>query len=216
MKVGVRALAACLALGGVAPAAAADAPAPVQHAQTAVLAGGCFWGLQAVFERLRGVSNVDAGFTGGRAATAHYEIVSTGTTGHAESVRITFDPAQISYATLLKVYFAVATDPTELNRQGPDEGSQYRSEIFYTTPAQKDVAQATIGQLNATHVFASPIVTKVEELHGFYPAEAYHQHFFDRNPTYPYIVYNDKPKVDMLRSRFPQLVKAESEITASR
>jgi peptide-methionine (S)-S-oxide reductase len=215
MKVAIRALAVCLALGGVAPAQAADAAAPAKQTETAVLAGGCFWGLQAVFERLRGVSNVDAGFSGGSALTAHYEIVSTGMTGHAESVRVTFDPAQISYATLLKVYFAVATDPTQLNRQGPDEGSQYRSEIFYTTPAQEQVARETIAQLTTAHAFSAPIVTKVEALRSFYPAESYHQHFFDRNPTYPYIVYNDKPKVDMLRKDFPQLVKDENEIAVS-
>lgn len=201
---------ACLALLVAAPAAAGPAPASKAHTETAVLAGGCFWGLEAVFERLRGVSNVVSGFAGGNALTAHYEIVSTGTTGHAESVQITYDPAQISYATLLKVYFTVATDPTQLNRQGPDEGTQYRSEIFYTTPEQQQVAQATIAALTAAHAYAAPIVTKVEPLRGFYPAEAYHQHFYDRNPTYPYIVYNDKPKVDQLHAKFPQLVKAEN------
>ncbi|MGD0475839.1 MAG: peptide-methionine (S)-S-oxide reductase MsrA [Candidatus Velthaea sp.] len=201
---------ACLALLVAAPAAAGPAPASKAHTETAVLAGGCFWGLEAVFERLRGVSNVVSGFAGGNALTAHYEIVSTGTTGHAESVQITYDPAQISYATLLKVYFTVATDPTQLNRQGPDEGTQYRSEIFYTTPEQQQVAQTTIAALTAAHAYAAPIVTKVEPLRGFYPAEAYHQHFYDRNPTYPYIVYNDKPKVDQLHAKFPQLVKAEN------
>jgi peptide-methionine (S)-S-oxide reductase len=175
-----------------------------------VLAGGCFWGLEAVFERLRGVSSVVPGFAGGNAIDAHYDIVSTGTTGHAESVKITYDPAQISYATLLKVYFSVATDPTQLNRQGPDEGTQYRSEIFYTTSEQQHVAQATIAQLGAAHTFGSPIVTKVEALRGFYAAEAYHQHFYDRNPNYPYIVFNDKPKVEALRAKFPQLVRADN------
>ena len=212
---GLRIAAACLALGGsLAAPIAAEPVLAAGHQETAVLAGGCFWGLQAVFERLRGVSNVDAGFSGGNALTAHYEVVSTGTTGHAESVRITFDPAQISYATLLKVYFAVATDPTKLNSQGPDEGSQYRSEIFYTSPEQQRVAQATIAQLTAAHAFGAPIVTKVEALHGFYPAEAYHQHFYDRNPNYPYIVYNDKPKVDMLRAQFPKLVVDEKDVAS--
>lgn len=210
MKVPARALVACIVLTGMFPSvASSQLPAP-KRTETAVLAGGCFWGLQAVFERLRGVANVDAGFTGGNAATANYETVSTGTTGHAESVRITFDPSQISYATLLKVYFSIAHDPTELNRQGPDDGSQYRSEIFYTSPEQQRVAQATIAQLAAAHTFALPIVTKVEALHGFYAAESYHQHFYDRNPNYPYIVYNDKPKVDSLRAQFPHLIKDES------
>jgi peptide-methionine (S)-S-oxide reductase len=209
-SIAVRLAAACLALTVAAPAAAAAPPAQDAHRQTAVLAGGCFWGLEAVFERLRGVSNVVAGFSGGNALTAHYETVSTGTTGHAESVRITYDPAQISYATLLKVYFSVATDPTQLNRQGADEGTQYRSEIFYTTPDQQHVAQTTMAALNAAHIFAAPIVTKVEPLRDFYPAVAYHHHFYDRNPTYPYIVYNDKPKVDQLRAKFPQLMKTDN------
>ncbi len=206
--------AACLAAAWLALTlgvpAFADAPPAKPHLKTAVLAGGCFWGLEAVFERLRGVSNVVSGFAGGNALTAHYEIVSTGTTGHAESVEITYDPAQISYATLLKVYFTVATDPTQLNRQGPDEGPQYRSEIFTTTPEQQQVALATIAALSAAHTYNAPIVTKVEPLRGFYSAEAYHQHFYDRNPNYPYIVYNDKPKVEQLRAKFPQLVKADN------
>jgi peptide-methionine (S)-S-oxide reductase len=189
---------------------AGSAPAAKTQLQTAVLAGGCFWGLEAVFERLRGVSNVVSGFAGGSALTAHYEIVSTGTTGHAESVKIRYDPAQISYATLLDVYFRVATDPTQLNRQGPDEGTQYRSEIFYTTPEQQRIARATIAALGGTRAYNAPIVTKVEPLRDFYPAEAYHQHFYDRNPNYPYIVYNDKPKVEQLRAKFPQLLKAEN------
>ncbi len=210
-----RLAAAVLALGAAgAPALADPAVAPSKHAETAVLAGGCFWGLQAVFERLRGVSDVVSGFAGGSATTAHYELVSTGTTGHAESVRITYDPDKISYATLLKVYFSVATDPTQLDRQGPDEGTQYRSEIFYTTPDQERVAKATIAQLTADHAFPAPIVTKVEALRGFYAAEAYHQHFYDRNPTYPYIVYNDKPKVEALRAKFPQLVRADNLVKA--
>jgi peptide-methionine (S)-S-oxide reductase len=215
-SVSARFAVACAALAMTAPAFADTAPVPsAKHTETAVLAGGCFWGLQAVFERVRGVSDVVAGFAGGNALTAHYEIVSTGMTGHAESVRITFDPAQVSYATLLKVYFSVATDPTELNRQGPDEGSQYRSEIFFTTPEQQQIARATIADLSAAHAFNAPIVTKVEPLRGFYAAETYHQHFYDRNPTYPYIVYNDKPKVDQLRAKFPQLVqlvKGDSEL----
>ena len=212
MGIVVRTLAALAALARCAAPAAADSggPANPRHLEKAVLAGGCFWGVEAVFERLRGVSNVVAGFAGGDASTAHYEVVSTGTTGHAESVEITYDPAQISYQKLLDVYFAVATDPTQLNRQGPDEGTQYRSEIFYATDEQQRTAQATIAALTAKHVFGAPIVTKVEALRGFYPAEAYHQHFYDRNPNYPYIVYNDKPKVEQLHEKFPQLVKADN------
>jgi peptide-methionine (S)-S-oxide reductase len=189
------------------PDPAVDPKPAAAGVQTAVVAGGCFWGVEAVFERLEGVSNVVSGFAGGNAATAHYEVVSTGTTGHAESVQITYDPATISYGTLLKVFFAVAHDPTELNRQGPDEGTQYRSSIFYSTPEQKTVADAYIQQLTAAKIFANPIVTKVVPLQGFYAAEAYHQHFLDRNPTYPYIVYNDLPKLEHLKKEFPELLK---------
>ena len=175
--------------------------------QTAVLAGGCFWGVEAVFERLQGVSDVVSGFAGGSKATAHYEVVSSGTTGHAESVKITYDPAKISYGQLLKIFFAVAHDPTELNRQGPDEGTQYRSSIFFVTPEQKAVAEAYIRQLDEAKLFKHAIVTKVVPLDGFYPAEAYHQNFLDRNPTYPYIVYNDLPKLAHLKKDFPEMVK---------
>ncbi len=176
--------------------------------QTAVLAGGCFWGVEGVFERLKGVSNVVAGFAGGRKATAHYETVSTGTTGHAESVRISFDPHVITYGQLLEVFFSVVHDPTELNYQGPDHGTQYRSSIFCVTDEQRAVATAFIRQLTAAHVFPKPIVTTVVPLgaSGFYPAEAYHQHFLDRNPRYPYIVYNDLPKVAALQQAFAALV----------
>jgi len=184
------------------------APAPrARGSAHVVLAGGCFWGMEGVFESLKGVSNVVSGYTGGSAATAHYEVVSTGLTGHAESVEITYDPSQISYAQLLKVYFLVAHDPTELNRQGPDTGSQYRSAVFYTDASQKRETEAYIRQLTAKRVFPAPIVTQVVPLRAFYPAEAYHQHFMERNPTDPYIVYNDKPKIEELDHRFPQLVK---------
>jgi len=183
-------------------------PAPAQPGkQTAVLAGGCFWGVEAVFERLNGVSDVVSGYAGGSKGSAHYEIVGTGTTGHAESVQITYDPAVISYGKLLKVFFAVAHDPTELNRQGPDEGTQYRSSIFYATPEQKTVAEAYISQLNAAKVFGRPIVTKVVPLEGFYAAEAYHQNFLDNHPDYPYIVYNDLPKLEHLKKEFPELLR---------
>jgi peptide-methionine (S)-S-oxide reductase len=185
-----------------------DMPPSSTHQQdTAVLAGGCFWGVEAVFERLKGVSNVVSGFAGGSRATAHYEIVSMGMTGHAESVQITYDPSQITYGQLLKVFFAVAHDPTELNRQGPDEGTQYRSSIFYTSEAQKQVAQAYIEQLGAAKVFKRRIVTTVVPLEKFYAAEAYHQDFVARNPTHPYIVYNDLPKLKHLQTAFPELIK---------
>lgn len=193
-----------LALGAVFAALLGSAPPPTQRV---VLAGGCFWGMQAVFEQLRGVRTVVAGYAGGRAETAHYDIVSTGDTGHAESVEITYDPAQIRFTQLLEVYFLVAHDPTQLNRQGPDEGTQYRSEIFYTTGAQRDQARAYIADLERDRIFSAPIVTTLAPLQGFYRAEDYHQDFAVRNPDNPYIVINDKPKLDHLRERFPQLLK---------
>ncbi len=197
----IRSLALTLALAFCAiPAIAAAAT------QQVVLAGGCFWGMQAVFESLKGVTHVVAGFSGGAADTAHYDLVSTGTTGHAESVDVTYDPSRISFKTLLEVYFLVAHDPTELNRQGPDEGSQYRSEIFYTTASQRAQARAEIASLERHHVYAAPIVTILAPLRGFYPAEAYHQDYLVHNPTQPYIVYNDIPKLRALRERFPSLV----------
>jgi len=184
------------------------APVPGAAGEQVVLAGGCFWGMEAVFEQLRGVSRVVAGYSGGSAATAHYEIVSTGMTGHAESVEITFDPHKISFGQILKIYFSIAHDPTELNRQGPDDGTQYRSSIFYTTPEQQQIAQAYIKELGAARVFANPIVTTIVPLHAFYPAEEYHQHFVARNPNYPYVVFNDQPKLKALRQEYPQLVLA--------
>lgn len=180
---------------------------PASGPQKAVLAGGCFWGMEGVFERLKGVTNVVSGFAGGEKSTAHYETVSTGTTGHAESVEITYDPSQITFGQLLKVYFAVAHDPTELNRQGPDEGTQYRSAIFYVNDEQKRVAEAYIHQLDDAHVYRRPIVTQVVPLRGFYAAESYHQHFLDKNPNYPYIVYNDLPKIAALRKEFAGMCK---------
>jgi peptide-methionine (S)-S-oxide reductase len=175
--------------------------------ETLVLAGGCFWGVEAVFDRLKGVTDVVSGYAGGSKASAHYEIVSLGITGHAESVRITYEPAQITLGQLLKVFFAVAHDPTQLNRQGPDDGTQYRSSIFFANDEQKQVALAYIAQLDAANVFKRKIVTKVVPLDGFYPAEAYHQNFLDRNPAYPYIVYNDLPKLEHLKREFPSLMK---------
>jgi peptide-methionine (S)-S-oxide reductase len=191
------------------PDPAQDVKAAGAGTETAVLAGGCFWGVEGVFERLNGVSDVVSGYAGGSKSTASYTIVSTGTTGHAESVKITYDPHRISYGQLLKIFFAIAHDPTELNRQGPDEGTQYRSSIFYVNEEQKQVAMAYIKQLNDAKVFRHPIVTTVVPLEAFYPAEAYHQNFLVRNPTYPYIVYNDLPKVKHLEKEFPAMVKGK-------
>lgn len=195
--------------------AATTFPAPTvvlpsaQGEQTAVLAGGCFWGLEAVFEHLKGVSNVVSGFSGGDAATAHYEEVSSGSTGHAEAVKITYDPAQISYGQLLQVYFAVAHDPTQLNRQDPDSGTQYRSAIFFENTEQQNSAKAYIDQLNQAHVFKDAIATQVTPLTGFYEAEEYHQNFIDHNPDYPYVVINDLPKIKRLQEQFPTLYQNE-------
>ncbi|MEB3191924.1 MAG: peptide-methionine (S)-S-oxide reductase MsrA [Snowella sp.] len=175
--------------------------------ETAVLAGGCFWGMEAVFEHLKGVSEVVSGFAGGTSATASYERVSSGDTGHAEAVKITYDPSQISYGQLLKVYFSVAHDPTQLNRQGPDTGTQYRSAIFFENDRQKKVAQAYIKQLNQEKVFSAPIVTTLVPLQGFYAAEDYHQNFIQHNPTYPYVVVHDLPKLAQLKQQFPRLYK---------
>jgi len=173
--------------------------------QTAVVAGGCFWGIQAVFQHVKGVKNATSGYSGGEARTAQYEVVSTGETGHAESVKITYDPAQITYGELLRVFFSVAHDPTQLNRQGPDEGTQYRSVIFYNNDAQKKIAEACIAELDKAKVFPRSIVTQVVPLKAFYPAEAYHQNYATLHPDQPYIVYNDAPKVAHLREEFPEL-----------
>jgi peptide-methionine (S)-S-oxide reductase len=170
--------------------------------ETAVLAGGCFWGVQGVFQHVQGVTKVVSGYAGGKADTAHYERVSDGDTGHAESVEITFDPSKVSYGKLLQIFFSVAHNPTELNRQGPDSGTQYRSAIFPESPEQQAVAQAYIAQLDAAKSFNAPIVTKIEKYNGFYPAEDYHQNFLTTHPTYPYIVINDLPKVGQLKQLF--------------
>jgi peptide-methionine (S)-S-oxide reductase len=196
------------AVNKVIPRPAVDAPAgQAPGVETAVLAGGCFWGLQGMFEHVRGVTKVVAGYSGGAKETAHYEMVSTERTGHAESVEITFDPKQISYGQLLQLYFAVAHDPTELDRQGPDSGSSYRSEIFFSSPAQERVARAYVAQLAQQKVFDAPIVTKIEPLKGFYPAEGYHQDFLVHNPHYPYIVFNDLPKIAALKRLYPELYR---------
>jgi peptide-methionine (S)-S-oxide reductase len=175
--------------------------------QTAVLAGGCFWGIQAVFQHVKGVINATSGYSGGSSATAEYEIVSTGETGHAESVKIIYDPSQITYGRILQIFFSVAHDPTQLNRQGPDEGTQYRSAIFYNNAEQRRIAETYITQLEQAKMFNRRIVTQVVPLKGFYPAEAYHQDYATRHPDNPYIVYNDAPKVDHLRQQFPDLFK---------
>jgi len=180
---------------------------PKHISRLAVLAGGCFWGVEAVFESIKGVSAAVSGYAGGNKNTADYETVSTGRTGHAESVQVTYDPSQISFGQLLKVYFSVAHDPTQLNFQGPDHGTQYRSSIFYTNEDQKRVAEAYIQQLDEAKVFEKKIVTKVVPLEGFYPAEAYHQHYLVHHRDQPYIVYNDLPKLDQLHKQFPELVK---------
>jgi peptide-methionine (S)-S-oxide reductase len=174
-------------------------------AQTVVLSGGCFWGIQAVFEHVKGVSSVTAGYSGGQASTAQYETVSTGRTGHAESVRIVYDPSQVSYGQLLKVFFSVAHDPTELNRQGPDEGTQYRSVIFYANEDQHRVARAYVDQLNRAKAFSRTIVTEIVALQAFYPAEAYHQDYAEHHPNEPYIAINDLPKLEHLKQTLPEL-----------
>ncbi len=199
---------ACNTAHGQVPEYAGKSASPaVAGERTAVLAGGCFWGVDAVFKHVRGVSRVVSGYAGGSAATAQYETVSTGTTGHAESVQITYDPSQVSYAQLLRVFFSVAHDPTELNRQGPDTGPQYRSAIFYADAEQQRTALAYIAQLNQAKAFRAPIVTQVVPLRGFYPAEEYHQNFLARHPDHPYIVYNDLPKLRALQEQFASLYK---------
>ncbi len=193
-----------------------DNPKAAGPPQTAVLAGGCFWGVQGVFEHVKGVTKVVSGYAGGDRSTAQYETVSTGTTGHAESVQITFDPAQVSYGQLLQIAFSVVYDPTTLNRQGPDVGTQYRSDIFYADDSQKHIAEAYIAQLDKAHVFPRPIVTRVDPLKGFFPAEAYHQDYLYLNPTAPYIAYNDMPKVENFRHTFPGLYSERPVLVSAR
>ena len=191
---------------GIAAVAAGLVATPA-HADTAVLAGGCFWGMESVFEHVKGVHDVVSGFAGGSARDANYDAVSSEQTGHAEAVRITYDPKQISYGQLLQIFFTVAHDPTEVDRQGPDTGTSYRSAIFPQTPGQAEAAKAFIAKLTAAHIYKAPIATKIES-GGFYPAEAYHQDFARKHPLYPYIVINDRPKVEALKSRYPSLFKA--------
>jgi len=194
--------------GRAIPAPAVDEPAAQSTAsEVAVLAGGCFWGVQGVFQHVKGVSNAVSGYAGGESGTAQYETVGSGATGHAESVSVTFDPQVISYGRILQIYFSVAHDPTQLNRQGPDSGTQYRSTIFPTNPEQAEVAKAYIDQLNQAKVFDAAIVTTIEPGHRFFPAEDYHQDFLTLNPLYPYIVINDLPKIEDLKQFFPDLYR---------
>ena len=199
----------------VAPPPALDEQANGKTSEVAVVAGGCFWGVQGVFQHVAGVTNAVSGYAGGDKATAHYDMTSSGTTGHAESVQITYDPRKISYGRILQVYFSVAHDPTELNRQGPDEGTQYRSAIFPMNDEQARVAKAYIAELNAAHVFQAPIATTIEPGKTFYRAEDYHQDFLAKNPGYPYIVYNDLPKVANLKRLFPALYKPDPVLVSA-
>ena len=191
------------------PLPAVDNPKAAGPEQKAVLSGGCFWGVQGVFEHLGGVKRVLSGYSGGEKRTAQYEVVSSGNTGHAESVEIVYDPKEVSYGEILQVFFSVAHDPTQLNRQGPDSGTQYRSSIFYTDEQQKKIATAYIEQLNKTKVYRSTIVTRVDPLKGFYAAEDYHQDFLIKNPNYPYIVYNDLPKIRNFQKALPSLYRGK-------
>jgi peptide-methionine (S)-S-oxide reductase len=209
-----------VALGGVALRSAAQAgkahvvPAPAHDetvgattSEVAVLAGGCFWGVQGVYQHVKGVTSALSGYAGGQQSTAHYQVVGTGGTGHAESVQVTFDPRQVSYGKILQIFFSVVHDPTQLNRQGPDVGSQYRSAIFPANAEQASVAKAYIAQLNQARVFDAAIVTKIEMDHPFYAAEGYHQDYLKNNPTNPYIVYNDLPKISDLKRVFPDMYR---------
>jgi peptide-methionine (S)-S-oxide reductase len=190
------------------------APSTAAAEEVAILAGGCFWGVQGVFQHVNGVTSAVSGYAGGNRQAAQYEMVSSGTTGHAESVRITFNPKVISYGRLLQIYFSVAHDPTELNRQGPDVGTQYRSAIFPTSAGQERIAKAYIADLDRAHVFRSAIVTRIEPNQQFYPAEDYHQDFLARNPTYPYIVINDLPKIQDLKHNFPEVYRPKPVLVA--
>ena len=197
------------------PAAASD-PANPAASEVAVLAGGCFWGQQGLFEHVKGVTKVVAGYAGGERATAHYDLVSTSTTGHAESVQITFDPHQVTFGQILRIYFSVAHNPTEMNRQGPDEGSQYRSEVFAANPEQEATAKAYVAQLDGAHVFASPIATRVEPLKAFYAAEDYHQDYLVQNPGSSYIQFNDLPKIAALKQVWPDFYRARPVLLAEK
>ena len=194
----------------VIPAPAHDETAGAAHTETAVFAGGCFWGVQGVFQHVRGVKEVMSGYAGGAANTAQYDRVSEGDTGHAESVRITYDPSQVTYGRLLQIFFSVAHNPTELNYQGPDHGTQYRSAVFPTNASQREVVNAYITQLDGAHVYKDKIVTKVEDYKGFYPAEGYHQNYLTEHPESPYIAINDLPKVGALKQMFPNIYRNDA------
>ncbi len=198
------------------PAPAADATASAAGLQTAVFAGGCFWGVQGVFQRVNGVTQAVSGYSGGAEKTAQYEMVSTGLTGHAESVKVTYDPKKVSYGTLLQIYFSVAHDPTQLNRQDPDSGPQYRSAVFYADPAQKETTEKYIAQLDAAKVYPKKIVTQVVPLAAFYPAEAYHQDYLTLHPDAGYIAHFDLPKIANLKTMFPQQFRAEPALVMAR
>ncbi len=222
---GALAVPATLLLSGIRPGRAEEAPRLVPAAvsmpaegsglQQITVSGGCFWGVQGVFEHVKGVRRAVSGYTGGAADTAQYETVSTGSTGHAESVQITYDPRQVSLGRLMQIFFSVALDPTQQGGQGPDSGTQYRSEIWTSTPAQAEAARAYIARLDAAHVFGAPIATRVDPLHGFYPAEGYHQDYLAHNPDAPYIAINDMPKVEALRQLFPQDYVATPVLTTA-
>jgi peptide-methionine (S)-S-oxide reductase len=197
------------------PAPAVDAAPGGTTSAVVVLAGGCFWGVQGVFQHVKGVTSAVSGYAGGDKNSARYDIVSTGTTGHAESVQVTFDPREISYGRLLQIFFSVVHDPTQLNRQGPDTGTEYRSAIFPTNAEQAGIAKAYIAQLDQAHAFKKAIVTRIESDRAFYPAESYHQDFLTRNPTYPYIAINDLPKIDDLKRVFPDLYRAAPVLVTS-
>jgi peptide-methionine (S)-S-oxide reductase len=197
------------------PTPAVDEQAGAKTSETAVIAGGCFWGVQGVFQHVNGVTSAVSGYAGGEKATAHYDMTSEGNTGHAESVQITYDPRKITYGRILQIYFSVAHDPTQLNRQSPDSGTQYRSTIFPTSEEQAQVAKAYIAELNGAHVFGAPVVTTIEPGKTFYRAEDYHQDFLAKNPAYPYIVYNDLPKVANLKRLFPALYRPDPALTSA-
>jgi peptide-methionine (S)-S-oxide reductase len=198
----------------VVPPPAVDEPAGAAPAEVAVFAGGCFWGVQGVFQHVKGVTSAVSGYAGGGQSAAHYETVSTGATGHAESVRVTFDPRQISYGQLLRIFFSVAHDPTELNRQGPDYGTQYRSAVFPVNDEQARVARSYIAQIDQAHVFGAPVVTKIEPGREFFPAEGYHQDYLTLHPNAPYIMYNDLPKIEALKDAFPSLWRPDPVLVA--
>ncbi len=200
----------------IPPPAVDDAKASTPGTATAVFAGGCFWGVQGVFQHVTGVKNAVSGYAGGAASTAHYEVVGSGTTGHAESVQVTYDPSKVSYGKLLQIYFSVAHDPTQLNKQGPDWGTQYRSTVFAANADQARIAKAYIAQLDAAHVYPKPIVTTIELDKAFYPAEGYHQDFLTLNPRYPYIVVNDLPKIDNLKKIFPGDFRAQPVLVTAK